>query len=121
MCVQIASHIDEEISPRTVANVYVDRREATWDATVDKAGKCVDRIELVAVVRKQCAAKKRIEKYFPRSVMVSASYGWLESEVRVSPLIAVTGTSLTFSVERRVKKRFAMPNSISLVSAMAST
>ena len=35
-------------------------------------------------------------------------------------LVAFAAALLTFSVERRVKKRFEMPNSISFVSAIAS-
>ena len=65
--------------------------------------------------------KKGSKKYLARKVIVNASYGWLESAGLSCSSVVLTGTSLTFSVERRVKKRFAMPNSISLVSAIAST
>ena len=64
MRVEVSSDIDEEISPRAVTRIDVDRRKAPRNAAVNKSGKRVDRIELVATVRHQRAAKERIEKIF---------------------------------------------------------
>src|ERR1041384_8758427 len=52
------------MSSWAIARIDVDRREASRHAAIHKTRKRIDRIELIALVRQQRAAKERVEKVF---------------------------------------------------------
>jgi hypothetical protein len=58
--VDVSSEIDEKIPSRAIACVEVDRRKAPGNTGINKSGKRVQRIELVAAVGDQRATKERI-------------------------------------------------------------
>src|SRR6185369_16184988 len=52
------------IPPRTITRIDIHRREASRNAAINKPGKRVERVELVATARLERAAKERIEEIF---------------------------------------------------------